>query len=40
MGGSKYSKEQKERFFELVYNGGTVRAAASAAGVQPNAAYT
>ncbi|MDT7710950.1 MAG: hypothetical protein QOG20_6557, partial [Pseudonocardiales bacterium] len=27
MGGPKYSAEQKERFFELLDKGGTVRAA-------------
>lgn len=37
--GLKYSKEQKERFFEFVDRGGTVRAAASAAGVSEDAAY-
>lgn len=36
----KYSKEQKEKFFDLVDRGGTVRAAATAAGVHPAAAYT
>ena len=40
MAGPKYSKEQKERFFDLVDRGGTVRAAAKDAGVHPNAAYT
>lgn len=39
MSGPKYSKEQKERFFELVDRGGTVRAAARAAGVSEDAAY-
>ena len=34
-----YSKEQKERFFELIDKGGTVRAAAKAAGVGEAAAY-
>lgn len=38
MPGPKYSKEQKERFFDLVDRGGAVRAAADAAGVHPNAA--
>lgn len=36
----KYTKEQKDRFFELVDRGGTVRAAAAAAGVHESAAYT
>lgn len=35
----KYSAEQKERFFELIDKGGTVRAAARAAGVSDDAAY-
>lgn len=39
VGGPKYSKEQKERFFEVVDKGGTVRAAALAAGVGESAAY-
>lgn len=39
MSGPKYSKEQKERFFELVDRGGTVRAAARAAEVSEDAAY-
>lgn len=34
-----YSKQQKERFFELIDKGGTVRAAAKAAGVGEAAAY-
>jgi hypothetical protein len=33
--GAKYSKEQKERFFDLLDHGGTVRAAAAAVGVAP-----
>ncbi|WP_410677307.1 transposase, partial [Amycolatopsis sp. cmx-4-68] len=40
MAGRKYSKEQKEGFFDLLDRGGTVRAAATAAGVHPEAAYT
>lgn len=40
MAARKYSREQKERFFELIDRGGTVRAAAEAAGVTPAAAYT
>lgn len=40
MAGSKYSKEQKDLFFQLMDRGGTVRAAAEAAGVHPEAAYT
>lgn len=39
MGGPKYSREQKDRFFELIDNGGTARAAARACGVNPDAAY-
>ena len=39
MGGPKYSREQKDRFFELIDKGGTVRAAARACGVNPDAAY-
>jgi IS30 family transposase len=39
MGGPKYSAEQKERFFELLDKGGTVRAAAAGAGVGEDAAY-
>ena len=39
MAGPKYSQEQKEHFFELVDKGGTVRAAAKAAGVGEDAAY-
>ncbi len=40
MPGPKYTEEQKDRFFELVDRGGTVRAAAAAAGVHESAAYT
>ncbi|MEV6527303.1 helix-turn-helix domain-containing protein [Longispora sp. NPDC051575] len=40
MAGRKYSEEQKQRFFDLVDRGGTVRAAAVAVGVHPDAAYT
>lgn len=39
LAGFKYSNEQKERFFELVDRGGTVRAAARAATVSGDAAY-
>lgn len=39
MGGPKYTKEQKDSFFEFVDKGGTVRAAAAAAGVHESAAY-
>ena len=39
MGRPKYSKQQKERFFEFVDRGGTVRAAAKKAGVGEDAAY-
>ena len=35
----KYSQEQKDRFFDLVDRGGSVRAAAVAAGVSQDAAY-
>ncbi|TDS82629.1 IS30 family transposase [Nesterenkonia aurantiaca] len=40
MSGPKYSKKQKEQFFDLIDRGGTVRAAAETAGVHPDAAYT
>ncbi|MBF6423002.1 IS30 family transposase [Nocardia farcinica] len=40
MAGPKYSKEQRELFFDLLDRGGSVRAAATAAGVHPGAAYT
>lgn len=40
MAGKKYTDEQKEQFFDLLDRGGTVRAAAKAAGVHPNAAYS
>lgn len=40
MAGPKYSKEQKERFFDLVDRDGTVMAAAKAVGVHEAAAYT
>ena len=39
MAGAKYSKAQKDEFFRLVDRGGTVRAAAKAAGVSEDAAY-
>ena len=35
----KYTEEQRERFFEVMDRGGTVRAAAAAAGVHPDAGY-
>ena len=37
MPGPKYTPEQKEMFFELIDRGGTVRAAAKAAGVHEDA---
>jgi IS30 family transposase len=40
MPGPKYTKAQKETFFLLIDRGGTVRAAATAAGVHEGAAYT
>jgi transposase-like protein len=40
MASPRYSKEDKERFFDLLDRGGTVRAAADAAGVHPAAAYS
>lgn len=40
MPGPKYTKEQKDHFFEMVDRGGTVRAAAAAAEVHESAAYT
>lgn len=40
MAGPKYSNKQKERFFDLIDKGGTVRAAAESVGVHPGAAYT
>lgn len=39
MAGSRYGQDVKDRFFELVDRGGTVRAAAAAAGVHEDAAY-
>lgn len=39
MGGPIYSQEQRERFFEILDRGGTVRAAAGSAGVSEHAAY-
>jgi IS30 family transposase len=39
MGGRKYTRAQKEMFFSLIDRGGTVRAAAMAAGVHEDAAY-
>lgn len=39
MGGPIYSEEQRERFFEILDRGGTVRAAARSAGVSEHAAY-
>jgi len=38
--GPKYTQAQKEMFFSLIDRGGTVRAAARAAGVYEAAAYT
>ncbi len=40
LAGPKYSKAQRELFFDLLDRGGSVRAAAAAAGVHPGAAYT
>lgn len=40
MAGPKYDKAQKDKFFDLIDRGGTVRAAANAVGVHPDAAYT
>lgn len=40
MSGPKYSVETKERFFDLLDRGGTIRAAAQAAGVHEQAAYS
>jgi IS30 family transposase len=40
MPGPKYTAEQKQHFFDLIDKGGTVRAAALAAGIHPDAAYT
>ena len=40
MAGPKYSPETKERFFDLLDRGGTIRAAASIAGVHEQAAYS
>lgn len=40
MSGPKYTKAQKDTFFELLDRGGTVRAVAAAVGVHPGAAYT
>lgn len=40
MPGPKYSTETKERFFDLLDRGGTIRAAAKAAGVHEQAAYS
>ena len=38
--GPKYNKEQRNQFFDLIDEGGTVRAAAAAVGVHPGAAYS
>ena len=35
----KYTDEQRDRFFEVLDRGGTIRAAAAAAGVHPDAGY-
>ena len=40
MPGPKYTKKQKDLFFDLIDRGGTVKAAAEASGVHPGAAYT
>ena len=40
MAGPKYTKKQKEQFFDLIDKGGTVRVAARSVGVDPGAAYT
>jgi transposase-like protein len=40
MPGPNYSAETKERFFDLLDRGGTIRAAAKAAGVHEQAAYS
>ncbi len=40
MAAPKYSKQQKEMFFDLIDRGGTVRAAAKAVGVHEGTAYT
>lgn len=40
MPGPKYTQAQREMFFSLIDRGGTVRAAAEAAGVHEGAAYT
>ena len=37
--GARYGKDQKDLFFKLVDRGGTVRAAAKAAGVNQSVAY-
>jgi transposase-like protein len=39
LAGRKYTEQQKEKFFRLLDKGGTVRAAARAAGVDENAGY-
>ena len=39
MASPKYSAQQKEKFFELIDKGGTVRSAAKAVGVHEDAAY-
>ena len=39
MAGKKYTEEQKDEFFRILDRGGTVRAAARAAGVNENAGY-
>jgi IS30 family transposase len=40
MSGRRFTEEERQRFFDLLDRGGTVRAAADAAGVHPGAAYT
>ena len=39
MAEKRYSDEQKDEFFRILDRGGTVRAAARAAGVHENAGY-
>ncbi len=40
MAGPRYSEETKQRFFDLLDRGGTIRAAAEAVGVHEDAAYS
>ena len=39
MGGPRYGDAEKEKFFDLIDRGGTVRAAAAGAGVHPDTGY-